>query len=86
MALFSVCKVFDFCRMPSNIKSEVSNGSVEQIVSHGSSSSVIRVFLTGYDDLPLTREWLLRNGAEKSDRFVYVLFFGRLRGKNGTKG
>lgn len=75
MALFSVCKVFNFCCMPSDIKSEVSNGSIKQTVSYSSSSSVVRVFLTGYDDLPLTREWLLRNGAEKSDRFVYVHLF-----------
>ncbi len=86
MALFSVSKVFYFCRMPSDVKIEVSGGLDKPIPLHHNGDVVIRVFLIGYDDLPLTRAWLLRNGAEKSDRFVYVLLGSIGGNENGTKG
>ncbi len=64
MAKFEICKMFDANRMPNGVRLEVCD--------EVGNATAVRVFLTGYDGRPLTRAWLLENGAEESDEFVYV--------------
>lgn len=61
---FETRKVFHANNMPSDVGMEVCD--------EVGNSTAIRIFLTGYDSHPLTREWLLMNGAEESDEFVLV--------------
>lgn len=64
MAMFEVCKMFYLVDMPPDVKKEFSSLRVYGVAG--------RIDLIGHDNLPLTRAWLLANGAEKSDGFVYI--------------
>lgn len=58
-------KLFYAHDMPQDVYVEVCDES-------GGGIDIRRVYLTGYDSYPLTRKWLLENGAEEADRFVLV--------------
>ena len=64
MANFEIHKVFDMYDMPSDVMMEVCEETKRD--------TAVRVFLTGHDYQPLARAWLLENGAEESDEFVYI--------------
>lgn len=64
MAKFEIRKVFDAYDM--------STDAMVEVCEETKRDTAVMVFLTGDDYYPLTRAWLLENGAEESDEFVYV--------------
>ena len=61
---FRIRKVFYADDMPLDIQCE--------ICEECRNGFAVRVALSGYDSYPLSRKWLLENGALESDQFVFV--------------
>lgn len=64
MKKFRIRKVFFADDMPMDVRLE--------ICEERQSGTGVRVPLSGYDSYPLSRKWLLDNGAVEYDQFVFV--------------
>ncbi len=64
MKKFRIRKVFYADDMPTDVCTE--------ICEEHQSGTGVRVSLSGYDSYPLSRKWLLENGAKESDQFAFV--------------